>query len=152
MLQSRCMADTLWRSSLHHFQNDVAAAHGKAAAVAIACVTAVLGLSILIKALRIKGDIIDLVPDAERLILELRAAADADAEALQTYIQTHDSTGIREVPAEALRLVQEAYALCEQAAPLFTGLFAADVTVAAALVQGAREAIGACIVANRRDA
>lgn len=45
------MTESLWQSSLDKFQNDVAAEHGKAAAVAIACVTAVLGLSILVKAL-----------------------------------------------------------------------------------------------------
>ena len=142
------MTESLWQSSLDKFQSDVAAEHGKAAAVAIACVTAVLGLSILIKALRIKGDTKDLVPLAERLIQEMRGAADADAEALRAYIQTHDAADLREVPADAFHLMQEALGLCAQAAPLITGLFAADVKVATALVQGARDSIEACIAAN----
>jgi len=145
------MADTLWHSSLDRFRTEVAAEHGKAAAVSIACVTAVLGLSILIKALRIKGDGQELVPIADKLIEELRRAADADAEALRAYVETHDPLELREVPAEAFHLAQEAYGLCKQAAPLITGLFAADVKVATALIQGSRDAIEACISANLPD-
>lgn len=89
-----------------------------------------------------------MVPLAERLIQELRGAADADAEALRAYIQTYDPADLREVPAVAFHLAQEALRLCTQAAPLVTGLFAADVKVAAALVKGSRDSIEACMTAN----
>ena len=143
------MNASLWHAPLADFQRSVAAAKPAPAGVSTASVSAALGLSLLIKVLRITGRRDDLLPLAENLVEELRAVADADVDAVYAYIQTRNSIGLHEVPARALRAARQAVDLCVQAAPHITGLIAADVVAARALVQGSVSAIEACIAANQ---
>lgn len=143
------MEASLWQAPLGEFQRDVAAAKPAPAGVATACVSAALGLSLLIKVLRITGQRSDLLPRAERKTEELRAIADADVDAVYAYIQTRNASGLREVPARALSATRRAIDLCDQSAPSISGLIAADVAAAKAILQGALSAIEACITANQ---
>ncbi|MEI9812476.1 MAG: hypothetical protein WDO18_07270 [Acidobacteriota bacterium] len=142
------MSTSLWQQPLEAFQLSVAAARPAPAGVATASVTAALGVSLLIKVLRITGERVDLLAPAELLLSELRAVADADVEAVYAYIQTRDARGMIEIPARALRATDQAIDLCGLAAPHIKRLIAADVTAATALLKGAKAAIMACIAAN----
>jgi formiminotetrahydrofolate cyclodeaminase len=143
------MKGSLWHAPLGECQSDIAAAKPAPAGVATACVTAALGLSLLIKVLRITGQCGNRLPPAEHLIAELRAIADADVNAVYAYIQTRNATGLREVPERALRAARQAVDLCAQTAPHITGLISADVAAASALLEGSIKAIEACIAANQ---
>lgn len=143
------MSASLWHSPLGDFQSNVAAAEPAPAGVATACVTAALGLSLLLKVLRITGQRQELNQRAEGLINELRLVADADVEAVWAYIQTRSAAGLREVPTRGLRAARQALDLCAQTEPHISGLIAADVRAAGALLRGSIEAIEACIAANQ---
>jgi hypothetical protein len=142
------MDASIWPRPLGEFQESVAAPQPMPAGVATAAATAALGLSLLMKALRIKGVRADLLGPAQELINELRETADADVAAVQAYIQNRDGSGMQTVPARAAHAVAQALNLCVEAEPSVTGLIAADVRAAAALLDGAANAIAACIGAN----
>lgn len=142
------MSASVWQAPLAEFQSEVAAAQPAPAGVAVACVTAALGVSLLVKVLRITGKRPDLLARALPLIEDLRAAADADVAAVRAYIQTRSKQAIQEVPARAAHAVAEASILCAEAAQSVTGLIAADIAAAAALLRGAMFAITACMSAN----
>lgn len=142
------MDASIWPTPLGEFQESVAAPQPMPAGVATAAATAALGLSLLMKALRITGQRADLLGPAQELVDELRAAADADVEAVKNYIQNRDKSGLLTVPARAAHAVSQALALCVEAEPSVTGLIAADVRAAAAILDGAASAIDACICAN----
>lgn len=144
------MAPSLWHAPLDQFQSGVAAAQPAPAGVATACVAAALGLSLLVKVLRITGQRQDLLPEALRLIADLREAADADVAGVRAYIQTRDSRALHEVPARAAHAIAQGLTLCAAASEVVTGLIAADSAAAAALLQGAENAVQACIAANAR--
>lgn len=143
------MSASIWHTSLGEFQDSVAAAQPAPAGVATACVTAALGLGLLLKVLRITGQRQELHQRAEGLVRELQLVADADVDAVWEYIQTRNAAGLREVPARGLRAAREALDLCTQTEPHISGLIAADVRAAAALLRGAVEAIELCIAANQ---
>lgn len=143
------MSTSLWHAPLDEFRENLAAAQPAPAGVAASCVAATLGISLLMKVLRITGRRPDLLPLAERLANELRVAADADVEAVWAYIQARDAVGLHEVPARALRAAREALELSTETEPHIAGLIAADVRAAAALLQGSVQAIEACIAANQ---
>jgi hypothetical protein len=111
-------------------------------------VAAALGLSLLVKVLRIRGKHENLIPPALGLIEELQATADADIAAVRNYIQTRDSRPLKEVPQKAEHLVAQALILCAAVSDSITGLIAADVAAATALLEGASNAIAACVAAN----
>ncbi len=142
------MSASVWQVPLAEFQSEVAAAQPAPAGVAVACVTAALGVSLLVKVLRITGKRPELLEPALLLIEELQAAADADAAAVRAYIQTRNKQAMQDIPARAAHLMAEASTLCAEAAQSVTGLIAADVAAAAALVRGAMFAITACMSAN----
>lgn len=142
------MSASVWQTPLADFQFEVAAGQPAPAGVAVACVTAALGLSLLVKVLRITGQRPELLEGALRLITDLQADADADVAAVRDYIQTRNKQAMRDVPARAAHSVAEASALCAEAAQSVTGLIAADVAAAAALLRGAMFALTACISAN----
>lgn len=142
------MSASVWQIPLTEFQTEVAAAQPAPAGVAVACVTAALGLSLLVKVLRITGQRPDLLEGALRLITDLQADADADVAAVRDYIQTRSKHAIHDVPARAAHSVAEASTLCAEASESVTGLIAADVAAAAAILRGAMFAITACMSAN----
>ena len=142
------MSASVWQVPLAEFQSEVAAAQPAPAGVAVACVTAALGLSLLVKVLRITGQRPELLEPALRLIEELRSAADADVAAVHAYIQTRSKHAMLDVPARAAHAVAEASTLCAEASQSVTGLIAADVASAGALLRGAMTAINACLSAN----
>lgn len=144
------MTASLWHAPLDQFQSDVAAALPAPAGVATTCVAAALGLSLLVKVLRITGKRQDLLPEALELIGELRAAADADVAGVRAYIQTRDTRALHEVPTRAAHLMAKGLTLCASAAEAVDGLIAADIAAATALLQGAESAVQACIAANSR--
>jgi formiminotetrahydrofolate cyclodeaminase len=144
------MAVSLWRQSMEEFQESVAAAKPAPAGVATSAATAALGLSLLIKVLKITGKCEELVEPAQKLVIDLREVADADVEAVSAYIQKRETRGLREVPERALELVTQSAELCGKAAPHITGLIAADVMAAKALLGGSAAAIRVCIAANKK--
>jgi len=142
------MDASLWQAPLADFQSSIAAAQPAPAGVAVACVTGALGLSLLVKVLRITGKRPDLLDLALQLIEELRSAADADVAAVHTYIQTRAKQALHDVPARAAHAVAQALILCAAASESVTGLIAADVEAATALLQGSATAIESCVAAN----
>jgi formiminotetrahydrofolate cyclodeaminase len=142
------MSASLWQAPLAEFQSEVSAAQPAPAGVAVACVTAALAVSLLIKVLRITGQRPDLLDPALRLMEELRAAADADVAAVRTYIQTRDKQAMQEVPRRGTKSVVLALNLSYQISEAVTGLIAADISTATALLHGANSGIQACLAAN----
>lgn len=142
------MGDSIWPRPLAEFQESVAAAQPAPAGVATAATSAALGVSLLVKVLRIRGVRPELLPQALALIEELRAAADADVTAISAYIRHRDTRGLKEVPARVAHAVAQALALCIEVEPHVTGLIAADLRAAVSLLDGASNAIAACIAAN----
>jgi formiminotetrahydrofolate cyclodeaminase len=143
------MSVSLWQAPLAEFQSEIATAQPAPAGVAVACVSAALATSLLVKVLRITGECPELLDSALRLIEELRAAADADVEAVRTYIQTRNKQAMDDIPARAAHAAAEASALCAEAGKSVTGLIAADIGAASALLRGATIAINTCITANQ---
>lgn len=143
------MDASLWQAPLAQFQSDVATTQPAPAGVAVACVTAALGLSLLVKVLRITGKRPDLLEPALHLIEDLRAAADADVAAVRAYFQTRDQQALLTVPAQAEHLTAQALILCAEASEAVTGLISADVEAATELLHGASNAINACVSANQ---
>ena len=90
----------------------------------------------------------DLLDPALQLIDELRAAADADVAAVHAYIQTREKQALHDVPAGAAHAVAQALILCAAASESVTGLIAADVASATAILQGSATAIESCVSAN----
>jgi formiminotetrahydrofolate cyclodeaminase len=142
------MSASVWQTTLKEFQAEVAAPQPAPAGVATSCVAAALGLSLLVKVLRIKGKHDNLIPSALDLIEELQSTADADIAAVRNYIQTRDAKPLKEVPQRAEHLVAQALILCAAVSDSVTGLIAADVAAATALLEGAANAIAACVAAN----
>jgi formiminotetrahydrofolate cyclodeaminase len=143
------MSASVWQVPLSQFQSEVAAPQPAPAGVAVACVTAALAVSLLVKVLRITGQRPGLLAPALQLIDELRSAADADIAAVHNYIQTRDPQALHDVPAHAGHCTARALALCAEASGSVTGLIAADIAAATELLQGAASAINACLTANR---
>lgn len=144
------MSDSVWQAPLEQFQEGVAAAQPTPAGVTASCVTAALALSLLIKALRITGKRPDLLPEALELVAELRQCADDDVAGVQAYIQRRETDALREVPGRAAHAIARALALCPPAAEAVRGLISADIEAATAILQGAENAVQACIAANSR--
>ena len=143
------MSVSLWQAPLDRFQSEVAAAQPAPAGVAVACVTATLGLSLLLKVLRITRKRDDLLDPASRLIEELRTAADADVAAVRAFMETRDKQSLHDVPARAAHSIAQALTLCAAASESTSGLISADVAAATALLEGAATAVNACVSANR---
>jgi formiminotetrahydrofolate cyclodeaminase len=143
------MSASLWQAPLAEFQTEVAKAQPAPAGVAVACVNATLAVSLLVKVLRITGKCPELLAPALRLIEELRSAADADVEAVRTYMKTRDKQAMDDIPARAALAAAEASALCAEAARSVTGLISADIGAASALLRGATIAITTCMSANQ---
>lgn len=144
------MSGSVWQAPLEEFQAAVAAPRPAPAGVAAAAVSAALGLSLLVKVLRIRGVLPEVLEAALSLSGELQAAADADIAAVRAYIETRETQGLTESPREVARAILRAQELCTQAAPAVTGLIAADIAAARALLDGAAAAVDACIQANAR--
>jgi len=142
------MSASLWQAPLAEFQTEVAAAQPAPAGVAVACVSAALAVSLLVKVLRITGKRPELLDRALGLVEELRGVADSDVRAVRAYIQTRDKSAMENVPARAAHLIAEASAVCAQAAESVTGLIAADVGAAGAMLRGAMVAVTICMSAN----
>jgi formiminotetrahydrofolate cyclodeaminase len=142
------MHASVWRMPVEELQAAVAAPRPAPAGVTTAAVSAVLGLSLVVKVLRIRGVRPELLAAALELIAELRAGADADIAAVQEFIDTRNQGPLRESPKRVAQAVARARQLCAQAAPELSGRIAADVTAAQALLEGAAAAVEACIAAN----
>jgi formiminotetrahydrofolate cyclodeaminase len=144
------MDASVWQATLTEFQTGVAAAQPTPAGVAVACVNATFALSLLIKVLRISGKCPELLEPARQLVEEIRATADADVAAIHIYIQTRDKAGLKEVPPRASHAISQAMNLCAEASAFVTGLLAADIAAATALLNGCAAAVTACIDANAK--
>lgn len=142
------MDASLWQAPLGEVQSEVAAAQPAPAGVAVACISAALAVSLLVKVLRITGQRPELLVPALTLLDDLRDSADADVAAVRAYIQTRNTRAMRDVPAVAAHQVAEASALCADAARSVSGLIAADLAAASALLSGAIIAIHSCSAAN----
>src|SRR5579871_6064800 len=138
------MGESLWSGTLDHLRDRVAGTERAPAGVATACVTAVLGLSLFIKVLRIvsRRKVVprELIDRAQRIAAGLAAMADADTAA----VLSRDAAQMSELPLAAARAATDGIELCKEAAPFVDGAIAADLEAAAHLLRGALDAICAC--------
>jgi len=139
------MNASLWDLPLGSVADDVAGRQPAPAGVASASIAATLGVSLLIKTLEIRGQRVDLSSAAREIGAELRAAADADCEAIRGSLQSPEAMS---VPLRAARAAIRALDLCNEAAPSVSGLLAADLRAGRELLAGAARAILTCIDAN----
>jgi len=139
------MNASLWDLPLGSVVDEVAARQPAPAGVAAAAIAATLGVSLLVKALEIRGQRPDLSRAAREIAAELRAAADADCEAIRGSLTSPEAMN---VPIRAARAAIQALALCNEAAPSVSGLLGADLRAGRELLSGAARAILTCIDAN----
>lgn len=145
---------SIWGISLAAFREDLAGIDPAPAAVTASCVTAELGLGLLLKVLHItarrksfQGDLPRLnalIEAAREESRQLRLAADADIEAVHGFIGSRDPQAVRnaiEIPMRAARAVARGADLCAGAAGLIQGLPAADLGAAAIFLSAALRAI-----------
>ena len=133
----------IWEERLSEFRDQVAEPKPMPAAVSVAAVTACLGLSLLIKVLRIaKQDGL-----AERAHLEsekLGGYADEDIEA-------YKGRKPAQVPLRAAESAIAGLELCHEAASLVMGPTRADLQSAAAMIAAAARSMLLCAEANGQD-
>lgn len=145
---------SVWDATLDSFCNDLASTEPAPAAVTASCAVAEMGVSLLLKVLRITGRRKKFSADRTRLNTlieaaraesrELRAAADADIAAVRGFIGSRDPAAAKqaiEVPMRAARSVKRCADLCASAADLIQGLPAADLGAGAILLASAIRAI-----------
>jgi formiminotetrahydrofolate cyclodeaminase len=148
---------SIWPGTLASFCEDVAGSNPAPAAVAASAVTASLGLSLLIKVLKIAGRRKSFRGDAQKLKAlidvarreqeELKKAADEDIHAVRLYVGSRDPSGARnaiEVPMRAARAAGAGLDLCAEGAQIEgvkQGLPAADLHAASILLSAALRAI-----------
>jgi formiminotetrahydrofolate cyclodeaminase len=142
------MTGSLWNSPLGDVQESVAEARPTPAGVATATIAAALGLSLVVKVLRIRGRRQDLIEQALALIAELRSLADEDVAAVEAYMQRREKAAMIAIPERAAEATDRAANLCVEADDGAPGLLAADLEAGRALVRGAAKAIRACVAAN----
>lgn len=138
------MKDSLWNATLSNFREKAGAIDPVPAGVAISAVSASLALALLAKVLRIAGKRKNVSALLNSACLEsacLAELADLDIRAFHTYMATGATLEAVEVPMNAARSAVRGLALCAQAAALVTGLTAADIGAAAALLSGAVRAM-----------
>jgi formiminotetrahydrofolate cyclodeaminase len=116
------MNASLWDLPLGSVVDEVAARQPAPAGVAAAAIAATLEIA-----------------------AELRAAADADCEAIRGSLTSPEAMN---VPIRAARAAIQALALCNEAAPSVSGLLGADLRAGRELLSGAARAILTCIDAN----
>ncbi len=138
------MPDSVWSRTLREFRERVAGTARAPAGVATACVTAALGMSLLIKVLEIAGRRKAIprewIGRAQRIAADLALAADEDTAA----VLARDVAKMSAIPPAAARAAGEGIELCAEAAPRIDGAIAADLAAAAHLLRGAMDAIRAC--------
>ncbi len=143
---------TIWSATLGSFCDEVAAAKPAPAGVAVAAVSARLGLALLIKVLRITGKRNDLIEAARRESDQLARAADDDIQAIQQLLHARDANAAIDVPLRAATSAVAGLELCAETAASIRGLIAADLGAAASLLAGAARAILLCVDFNLRRA
>ena len=136
---------SLWDLPLGSVADEVASRQPAPAGVAAAAIAATLGVSLLIKTLEIRGPRPDLRNAAREIGAELRAAADADCEAIRGSLTSPEAMS---VPLRAARAAIRALELCNEAAPAVSGLLGADLRAGRELLGGAARAMLTCIEAN----
>ncbi len=144
---------SLWTETLAGFREKAAATDPVPAGVAISAVTASLALALLTKVLRIaakKKNVSALLEAAQAESARLADLADQDIRAFHLYMSTGDTREAIEVPMEAARSAVRGLALCAEAAGIVTGLTAADIGSAAALLSGAVHAFLTSVDYNMR--
>ena len=138
------MGDSLWSGTLGDFRDRVAGTDRAPAGVATACVTGVLGLSLLIKVLQICARRKPIPPEfierAQRIAAGLAQMADTDTAA----VLSRNAAQISAIPLAAARSAVAGIDLCTEAAPFVDGAIAADLDAARDLIRGALDAIRAC--------
>lgn len=145
------MAHSIWSESLGLFSDAVAATRPAPAGVAVAAVSAELGIGLLIKTLAITGGHGELVDAARLQRAHLRGAADDDIGAVMAYMQSRDAAALRqaiEAPMRAARAVVAGLELSAKASGTVKSSLTADLRAAQALLTGALRAILICIDAN----
>jgi formiminotetrahydrofolate cyclodeaminase len=149
------MNDSLWRASLASFADEIARKQPAPAGVAASAVTAVLGVSLLIKVLEIRKVHPEVVASARRVSDDLRRAADLDVAAVQVLIGVPDEAAVKNaiaIPLRAACSALEGLELCASVAGEVKGLISADLAAAAELLSGAIRAILLCAQANLKRA
>jgi len=134
------MEASLWTETLAGFRDQVGSTDPVPAGVAISAVTGSIALALLAKVLRIaakKKDVTALLDAADAESARLADLADRDILAFYVYMSTGNTREAIEVPMEAARSAVRGLALCADAAGIVTGLTAADIGSAAALLSGA---------------
>jgi formiminotetrahydrofolate cyclodeaminase len=142
------MNGSFWDASLASFAADVAAPKPAPAGVAASSIAALLGISLLIKVLEIRGIRPDLLDAARSLAAELRQAAEDDVAAVQRYIQSRDLAGMLDPPMRAARAAVSGLELSSKIE--ISGLIAADLRAGTELLAGAARAILTCVDSNLR--
>lgn len=154
---------SVWDATLESFCDDLGGTEPAPAAVTASCAVAEMGVSLLLKVLRITGRRKNFNGDKARLNAlieaargesrELRATADADAAAVRAFIGSRDPAAARqaiEVPMRGARAVKRSADLFASATDLIQGLPAADLGSGAIFLSAAIRAILLSVEFNLR--
>jgi formiminotetrahydrofolate cyclodeaminase len=152
--------NTIWNATLESFRESVASAEPPPAGVAVAAVSATLGVNLLLKVLAIVARRKSFAADTEKLSPLLQAAknesvrltqyADDDIAAYRAYLESRrlkiedHAMALREAIETPFRAAESALSsldLCADAAGLVHGAVLADLATAAILLNGAIRAM-----------
>jgi formiminotetrahydrofolate cyclodeaminase len=159
------MADSIWKSTLEEFRDQLAGRDPVPAGVSVAAVTASLGLSLLMKVLEITrkrkdfaGDpamIEEMLASARAESRELERYADEDIVAFAEYIASRRTSShaaaLRkaiETPLAAARSAASGLKLCAAAAAITPASIAPDLGTAALLLAGSVRAMLLSVESN----
>jgi formiminotetrahydrofolate cyclodeaminase len=153
----------MWAATLASFCDEVASAQPAPAAVTVSCVTAEMGIGLLVKVLTIVGRRKSFKGDRDRLnaltaaageaSAALRTAAADDVAAVRAFIGSREAAAALraiEVPMQAARAAANGLDLCGDAKGLIEGLAAADLEAASLLISAALRAIVLSVEFNLR--
>lgn len=159
------MSDSIWKSTLGEFRDQLAGRDPVPAGVSAAAVSASLGLSLLMKVLEITrkrrdfhgdpGKIEEWLTSARAESAKLERSADEDAVAYAEYMASRKSSGeaaaLRraiEVPLEAARAAATGLRLCAEARGVAPASIEPDLGTAALLLAGAVHGILLSVESN----
>jgi formiminotetrahydrofolate cyclodeaminase len=159
------MADSIWKSTLEEFRDQLASRDPVPAGVSVAAVSASLGLSLLIKVLEITrkrkdfqgdpGKMEELLASARAESRKLERCADEDIVAFAEYMANrrspNEAAALRkaiDVPLGAARAAASGLKLCAEAAATTPPSIAPDLGTAALLLAGSVHAILLSVESN----
>jgi methenyltetrahydrofolate cyclohydrolase len=159
------MADSIWKSTLEEFRDQLAGRDPVPAGVSVAAVSASLGLSLLMKVLEITRKRKDFDGDPEKIeemldsaraeSRELERYADEDIVAFAQYMASrrtsNQAAALRkaiEIPLAAARAAASSLKLCAAAAAITPASIAPDLGTAAVLLAGSVRAMLLSVESN----